>query len=215
MASGRKESEKAIRAALDSFYSQFPKSTLGMSYFFDGQLQEAEDTFKSLLDFCEKRRVSVLSVLSNMFLSTIIIANGDMNRGFRRFKETQEIMLKNYMKVAYASSESLLGVVYTQLITGSSPGLSTLAKNIGFIAKTAPFADRKAKEHFNKAIEIFKDVGAKVYLGQAFFYLGRLHKVKKRNEKASECFSVAVHLFQESDAPVYLKQAQEELVSVE
>jgi tetratricopeptide (TPR) repeat protein len=104
--------------------------------------------------------------------------------------------------------------VYTQFITGSSPGLATLAKNIGSIVKNAPFADRNAQEHFNRAIVILREVGAKILLGRAFSNLGQLHKAKKRNEQARECFSEAIHLFQECDAHVYLKQAEEALASL-
>jgi tetratricopeptide (TPR) repeat protein len=214
MALGRKESEKAAGAALDPFYAQFAMFSLGLSYFFDGQLQEAEDIFESLLDFCEKRGIGMLSVLTQLFISPILIATGQMKQGLRKLEETQEILLKNHMKVSYAQSEFILGVVYTQFITGSSPGFLTLVKNIGSIVKNAPFADRKAEEHFNKAIEILREVGAKSFLGRAFFNLGQLHKVKKRNEKARECFSEAVHLFRECDAHVYLKQAEETAASL-
>jgi tetratricopeptide (TPR) repeat protein len=210
----RKESEKAAGVALDPFFSQFPKHSLGMSYFVDSHLQEAEDTFESLLDYCEERGIGLLSGTAQLFLSSILIAKGNMKQGFKKFEETQEVLRKNHMKVVYALSESLLGVVYTQFITGSSPGLATLAKNIGSIVKNAPFADRKAEEHFNKAIEIFSEVGAKSLLGRTFSNLGQLHKAKKRNEQARECFSEAVHLFQECDAHVYLKQAEEALASL-
>jgi tetratricopeptide (TPR) repeat protein len=213
MALCRKESEKAAGVALDPLYSQFPKATLAVSYFYDGQLQKAEDIIESSLDFCEKRGMGLLAAVQ-MFLSTIMIAKGNMKQGFKKFEETQEILLKNHMKVNYALSESILGMVYTQFITGSSPGFATLAKNIGFIVKNAPFADRKAQEHFNRAIEILREVGAKPSLGRVFFRLGQLHKAKRRNEQAREYFSEAVHLFQECDAHIYLKQAKEALFSL-
>jgi tetratricopeptide (TPR) repeat protein len=215
MALARKEAEKSIGAALDPVYAQFAKPTLGMSYFLDGQLEEAEDILESLLGFCEKRGFRLYSGFANVFLSTILIAKGNIKQGFRKFEEAQEFLLINHMKGPYALSHSILGVVYTQFITGPSPGLATLAKNIGSIVRIAPFADRKAEEHFKKAIEMFKEMGAKGELGQAVLGLGRLHKAKKRNEKAHECFSEAVHLFQECDAHVFLKQAQDELASVE
>ena len=137
-----------------------------------------------------------------------------MKQGFRKFEETQAILLKSHNKLMYAMSESILGLVYTQFITGPSPGLSTLAKNFGFIVKNAPFAEKKAEDHFNKAIELFREMGAKGELGEAFLGLGRLYKAKKRNGKARECFSEALHLFEECDAHVYLKQAKEALASL-
>ena len=104
--------------------------------------------------------------------------------------------------------------MYTQLITGPLPGFSTVAKNFGFIVKNAPFAEKKAEEHFNKAIALFREMGAKGELGETLLGLGRLYKAKKRNGRARECFSEAVHLFEECDAQVYLKQAKEALASL-
>jgi tetratricopeptide (TPR) repeat protein len=215
MALSQKESEKATLAALDPFYSQFPKLTLSLSYFFEGELQKAEEICESLLVFCEKRGIGILSVYMQMLICPILIAKGHIKQGLRKFEETQEVLQKNHMKGTYAQSEFILGMVYTRFVTGPSPGFLTLLKNIGSIAKNAPFAERKAQEHFNKAIALFREMGAKGQLGQALLGLGRLYKAKKRNEKARECFSEAVHHFQECDAHVYLKQARDALASIE
>jgi len=106
-------------------------------------------------------------------------------------------------------------VIYTQFVTGPSPDFSTLVKNIGSIVKTAPFAHKRAEEHFNKAIALFREIGSKVNLGQAFLDLGRLYKAKRRNEKAREFFSEAINLFQECDAHESLIQAKDALASIE
>ena len=215
MALCRKECEKSIGAALDPFYSQFPKITLGLSYFLDGRLQEAQDVYESLVDFCERRGIGMLAALAQMILSCILIAKGHMAQGLKKFEETQEFMLKNHLKIYYGLSESILGEVYTQFITGPSSGLATLAKNIGFIIKNVPFAEKKAEEHFNKSIEVLRQLGAKADLGRAILGLGQLYKTKKKNEKARECFSEAANLFQECDAHIYLRQVKEEMASVE
>ena len=215
MALCRKEGEKAVGAALDPFYAHFAEPNLGVSYFMDGRLQEAEDVFESLFDFSEKRGIGMFTSFAQMFLSAILIAKGQMKQGFKKFEETQAVLQENHLKIFYALSEFILGLVYTQFITGPAPGLSTLAKNIGFIVKNAPFAEKKAEEHFGKAIALFREMGANGELGEALLGLGRLYKAKKRNEKTRKCFSEAVHLFKECDAEVYLKQAKEELASVE
>ena len=208
------ESEKSIRVAVDPFYSQFGKWTLGMSHFITGQIQKAEENLKSLFEF-SKNRVGVFSLMSQVLLSTIMITKGNLRQGFKRFEETQEALLNNHMTIWYVKSNSIIGTVYTRFLTGPSPGLATMVRNIGFLARNVPFADRKAGEHFDKAVKTFRELGAKPDLAQALLNLGRLHKAKKRSDKARECFSEAVHLFEECDAYVYLKQAKEELASVE
>jgi len=90
-----------------------------------------------------------------------------------------------------------------------------MARNIGFLVKNVPFAAKKSESHFNKAIEISREIGAKGFLAQSYLYLGLLHKVKKRKSPAKECISEAVQLFEECHADVYLKQAKEALASLE
>jgi hypothetical protein len=62
---------------------------------------------------------------------------------------------------SYALYEYIVGKIYMQFVEKSAPiSLKTMAKNIGFLIKNLPFASRVAEEHFNKAIEIAKEIGA-------------------------------------------------------
>ena len=88
-------------------------------------------------------------------------------------------------------------------------------KNIGFLVKNVPFAGKKAEDHFSKAIEVAKEIGAKGFQGLACFNLGLLHKAKKRTEQARKCITEAVQLYEQCEAETYLKQAKEALASTE
>jgi tetratricopeptide (TPR) repeat protein len=153
MKSSQKSSEKAIDVALDPAYAQFPKSTLGMAYFFGGQLQQAENVFQSSLNFCEKHGLGQLSAVCQAFLAPILIAKGNMKQGTELLEKAQKTFIRNQRKVWYALSENILGEVNSQIATGPKPSLSIMAKNFSFLIKNAPFAGKKAEEHFNKAIE--------------------------------------------------------------
>jgi tetratricopeptide (TPR) repeat protein len=89
-----------------------------------------------------------------------------------------------------------------------------MAKNIGFLVKNVPFATKKAEEHFNKAIEIFKEIGAKGFLGQVHLSQGLLYKATKRTDQARQCILEAVDIFRECEAGGWLKQAHEALDSL-
>ena len=106
------------------------------------------------------------------------------------------------------------GKMYSQIATGPTPAFSILAQNIGFLVKNAPFAGKKAEEHFTKAIEILREIGANSFLGRAYLDLGMLHKARKSTDQARECISEAIHFFKEGEAEVYLKQANEALDSL-
>jgi len=133
----------------------------------------------------------------------------------KMIEDVKQSCLKNERRWYYGLTEYVLGKVYLQIVEGAGPtSLSTIAKNIGFLIKNVPFADKKAELHFNKAIDTAKEIGAKGFLGLAYLDLGLLHKAKKRKDQAKECISEAVQLFEQCEADVYLKQARELLASL-
>jgi tetratricopeptide (TPR) repeat protein len=134
--------------------------------------------------------------------------------GTKLLEKAQKTLIRNQRRVFYALSEYILGEVNSQIATGPKPSLAIMAKNIGFLVKTVPFATKKAEEHFNKAIELFKEIGMKGYLGQAYLSLGLLYKSTKRTDQARQCILKAINIFQECEAEVYLKQANEALESL-
>jgi tetratricopeptide (TPR) repeat protein len=197
MKSAQKSSEEAIEVALDPFYAQFPKLTLGAAYLLGGQLEEAENVLQSYLNFCEKRGLEQFSVKCQHFLAQILIAKGRLQQGTNLLENAQTTLLRNQRRLQYAQTEYILGKVNSQIATGPKPSLSVIAENIGFLVKTVPFASKKAEEHYNKAIEIFKNVGAKGFLGQAYLSLGLLYKASKRTHKARQCILEAIEIFKE------------------
>jgi tetratricopeptide (TPR) repeat protein len=114
----------------------------------------------------------------------------------------------------YAISEYILGKVYSQIAAGPTPAFSIMAKNIGFLVKNVPFAGKKAEEHFNNAIVILKEIGAKGFQGMAYLDMGLFYKARKKTQQARECISEAINIFEECEAMEYLKQAKEALESL-
>ena len=103
-----------------------------------------------------------------------------------------------------------------QIIEGADPLKPLiLARNIGFLLKNVPFADKKAETHLNKAVEIAVAIGAKSILAPAYLDLGLLHKAKKRFKQAKVYILKAVGIFEELEAEIYLKQANEALKGLE
>jgi tetratricopeptide (TPR) repeat protein len=90
-----------------------------------------------------------------------------------------------------------------------------MAKNIGFLIKNVPFASKKAEEHFNRAIAVAKEIGAKGTMGRAYFDLGLLYRMKGKTEQAKNCVSEAIQVFEQCEAERSLKLAKEALASIE
>ena len=138
-----------------------------------------------------------------------------MSRGLTMIEEVRGICEECGGKYMVIMAEFILGRIYKQIAEGAGPlSPAIVAKNIGFLLKNVPFAAKKAENHFQKAIDLAQEIGAKGFLGQATLELGLLHKIKGRTDEARKCISDAVRLFEECEADVFLKQAKEELASL-
>jgi tetratricopeptide (TPR) repeat protein len=149
------------------------------------------------------------------FLAPVLIAKGQMKQGTELLEKARKILSKNQRSVHYAISEYVIGEVNSQIATGPKPSLAIMAKNIGFLVKNVPYATRKAEEHFKNAIELFKEIGMKSFLGQAYLSRGLMYKASKRNDEARQSILEAINLFKECEADGWLKQANNALDSLE
>ena len=214
-ASAIKSFEKAIQVSADPFYSHFPRLSLGMSYLLDGRFQEAEDALDEVLTFSRNFGTEGFGSFAYAGLGMVSIVKGHMNHGLKMLEKIIRSSKENEGKYSYSLYKIFLGTVYLQIVQGEGElSLSTMFKNIGFMVKNVPFAGKKAEDHFNKAIEVAKEIGAKALQGLACLNLGLLHKAKKRTEQARKCMTEAVQLFEQCEAETSLKQAKEALASL-
>jgi class 3 adenylate cyclase/tetratricopeptide (TPR) repeat protein len=206
----------ATEVSADPFYTQWPRLLIGGSYLLKGQLQEAEEALQEVMSFCQNLSCGVLQPIARIFLGVPLIAKGHMREGLGMIEDGRRSLLDNDRKYFYSMSEYILGKVFLNIVERPGPiSLSTMAKNIGFLIKSVPFASKKAEEHFNRAIEVAKEIGAKGAMGQAYLDLGLLHRMKGTIEQAKKCISEAIQIFEECEAEGYLKQAKEALASLE
>ena len=207
--------ERAVEISADPFYAEWARLMLGMSYAQIGQFKEAEKAIEKVITFgqicgCEHYRTR-----GCFFLGIAMIGKGHMSKGSKMLEEAHQLFLETESRPCILIYELLVAKVYSQIaLGGGAISLTTMAKNIGFLTKNVPFAGRRAEDHFNKAIEIAKEIGAKGFLGSAYLDLGLLHKGKRRNDQARKCISEAIQIFEQCEAEIYLKQAKEALESI-
>jgi class 3 adenylate cyclase/tetratricopeptide (TPR) repeat protein len=208
--------KEALRIGKDPFYSQIGRCFLGIFSFMGGRLQEAEEALTEVLEFGQKFGSEILRERARQFLGAVLVAKGQMGRGLKMLEDVRAASLKNKNRFDYVSTEYILGKVYLQIVQRGEEriGLSTVARNIGFLIREVPFASKKAEDHFNESIRVAKEVGIKSILGQAYLDLGLLHKIKGRTDKARLCISNALGVFEQCDAEFYRKQAKEALASL-
>ncbi len=207
--------KRAAREAQDPLYYHGALCIAGIAYAQGGRFQEAGPPLAEAVTFFRKCRWEWFETVAKIFLSMAWIAQGRMSRGLGLIEECRRACLENERRYFYATSEYCLGKLYLQIAQGEGDlSLSTAIKNIGFLVKSVPFAARKAESHFNKAIEVAEEIGAKAVLGQAYLDLGKLHKAKNRKDNAKECINKAIKYFDLSGTETFLKEARAELESL-
>ena len=206
----------AIEVSADPFYSQWARLLIGVTYLFTGQLQEAENALQEVESFCQNLSCGVFQPVARACLGVPWIAKGHMRKGLAMIEEGLQSMVNNDRKYFYSMGEYILGKVFFNIAERAEPvSLSTMAKNIGFLIKNVPFASKKAEDHFNKAIEVAKEIGAKGTMGVAYLDLGLLYRTKGKTEQAKRFISDAIQIFEQTEADGFLKQAREALSSLE
>jgi tetratricopeptide (TPR) repeat protein len=208
--------QKAIQVSLEPMFTCMAKCWLGVSYVAVGKFQEAEKLLDEVMKFTKEFGFEWIEMQAQVFNGVITIIKGDLNKGIGIVESVIQTCLEKGMRYRYAQYNHALGKVYLQIAQGGGgkKDLSFLAKNIGFLIKTVPFAHQKAEKHFNIAMNIAKEIGAKGVLAQANFDMGRLRQTKGKTDEARKYISDAIQLFEECEADVFLKQAREALASL-
>jgi len=182
--------KKAIEVSQDPLYTNVSRAFLGIFYAGNGQLQEAKGIFQQVINDSDQFGLEYFGGLSKRWLGIILMAEGHMEQGLKIIEEGQQTLLENGRKTYYAQSERMLGMIYMQM-------------------------PEKAETHFNKAIEVAREIGSKGFMGMSYLDLGRLYSSKGEKAQARECISTAIELFEQCELENSLRQAQEALASLE
>jgi class 3 adenylate cyclase/tetratricopeptide (TPR) repeat protein len=204
-----------IEVSAEPHYSNWGRIFLGAYFALNGQFREAEEALQEVVLHCDNFGFEYVGGPAYGFLGTVMIDKGQMSQGLKMLEEVLRSFLENERRFAYALFENILGQVYFQIAQRAGPkSLSLLAKNVGFLVRNAPFANKKAESHFNKAIEVAKEIGAKGVLARSNFFLGLMQKAKGNTDQARESVSRAIEIFEQCEAEVYLREAKEVLASL-
>jgi class 3 adenylate cyclase/tetratricopeptide (TPR) repeat protein len=207
---------KAIATTIDPFYSQWARCFLASSYVMNYQFEEAEPHLREVLTFSLEKGFELMGVFTSGMLGIIEVTRGNMSRGIAMIEESLRILKETGRPMCVPIVYIFLGNVYSQIALGEgSITFPMVIKNIGFLARSVPFADKKTEEYFNQAIETAREVRSIGRVAQALLHLGVHHKGKKRHDKARECLTEAITIFEDIAADAYLQQAREELASLE
>jgi class 3 adenylate cyclase/tetratricopeptide (TPR) repeat protein len=205
-----RSNERAVQSSADPFYTQFPKLSLGMSYVSNQEFDKARQPLQDVTDHDKKYGCEVLGTASRVFQGVIAMQAGHFAEGMAALEEAQKILLDNDGRWRYAITELILGEVFLNMTkrVKAPVRISMLTSDLRFLMKNIPFAGRKSEEHYHKAIDCARAIGAKGLEGQAYLGLGQLYGIKRKKSQAEECLSAAIRIFEKRQAGGYLEQAK-------
>jgi len=208
--------QKAISLAIEPLNIIAWKVLLGMFFVTNGQYQEGSKVLQEIEKQLEILGYYYINNVVQVFSSIVKVINGDISQGMREMEDIVQRFDVIETRYQYAYGRYIMGQIYLQMVQGGGgkKDLSFLAKNIGFLIKTVPFAHKKAEENFMLAIETAKEIGAKGVLAQAYLDMGRLRQMKGKINEARKYITEAIQLFEECEADVFLKQAKEALAAL-
>ena len=206
--------KKAMEVALDPYYTEFPKIVLGFAYIASNRLKEAEEVLQSALKFSAKRSIGIIASSCQYLLGAIYIANGRMSNGMQHIKDAQEEIKTNKRALHCAISEFVLGEVHASIAIGEKPSAFIMLKNIGFLSKYVPFASNNAEKHYLKSVKIFRELGAKCFLGIVLLSFGVFYREKKKYVQSQQHIQESIEMFRDCEADGWLKKAEEALLTV-
>ena len=208
--------QKSIDVSLDPMILCLSKFFLGMTYLFEGRLEDAEQMFDGVLAFNNDFGLEAIGTSAQALMSIVAIIKGNLRGGIKGAHRTMNTLKDIGSKYRYASVAHLLGRVYLNITKkkGRRKPLFML-KNFGFLLQTLPFAARKAEAHLAEAIAVADEIGAKGLLGLAKLDFGLLHQAKGRIDDARTCILEAAVTFKQCGAVRHYEQAQEILATLQ
>ncbi len=202
----------ALATSKDPLYTQFPRLSLGMCYVLCGDYQKAKELLEEVLRFAQTIGCRYLGTPARCFLAVVLTAEGRFSEGMRTLKKARRWWRENQALWRYTFSGLIIGDIYAALACRAAPvSWASIIKNGLFLAKTLPFAAKRAEAHYRATIASAHRIGARVIEGQGYLSLGRLYKARREYGRAAGCFSAAANLFERCEAGFFLEQARQEL----
>lgn len=206
--------QDSIRISVEPLFSHIAKLVLGMCFIKVGRLQDAETILEEALKFSEASGTEIIRSGARGLMSILLLAKGDLGRGLSLMEEVLETFRANGSRFRIAMALTMIGNVYLEIVRRrGGKGISFLLRNARFLMKNLPYAEKKAENHFLRAIEVAREIGTKGLLAQANLGMGLISLEINEIGKAKVYLSEAVDLFRSCEAEVYLKQAEAALVS--
>jgi len=208
--------EQAVETSADPFYRMFSEIYLALAYLGALRLEDAADMCRRGLDFSTAGCCRQTEIIWGVLLGIVRIDAGELNRGMAMVQENMQTLHEIGRRGPMPMGWLALAQVYLEIVKGSKPvSPLMLVKNLSFVCRHALFAERKAHECLEKALDLSMELGAHGIAGQVHLELGKLYLMRKRKNQAHVHLELAAKMFSKVGASDFLKGATEALCEAE
>ncbi len=208
-------SKKAVSIAGDPFYKLGFSTILAMAYLQNDEIKKAKEVSKSFLKFSDRFGCENYGALHQLVLGIALIDEGRINKGYNLLKIYEQRLKDQERLSGLILAWLFLGKVFSLIaLKKKKVSVLTMLKNIGFIIKHVPSAEKTAVEYFSRVIELAEEIKANGMAAQAHLELGLLYKGKKKTQKAKTHLKTAISIFETIGSDIYLEQARKEIYSL-
>jgi class 3 adenylate cyclase len=157
----------------------------------------------------ERNFLSVVSGLEANY-GLAIFLKGEFARGIKWIEDREKhFVALGFHPIQSGLSNATLGEIYLNMATSDErPPLSVMLRNAWFLLRTLPSAKRKAREHFERAAEIWRACPAPSLLAWALCGLGELAAADGRSDVARSHCAEAIDLATSVDALATVERAK-------
>ena len=185
--------ESAIRSSVSPVDRLFGRAAKATTLALRGDAQESLallDEVRRQTEAGEFRIVGLFATETPYGLA--LLSAGSFGEGVRWIETAAKRYAAWGQPFAHYYGHGVLGQIYlTMALGGQRPPLAVMLRNLGFLARTAPFAARLARRHLEAAVQECRRLDILFGLANALFHLGLLHQAKRRTREARVCLDEA------------------------
>jgi class 3 adenylate cyclase/tetratricopeptide (TPR) repeat protein len=198
--------ESAVAVSRDRFYDMAGGLVLGLVRTMQGL---PDPDFEGVRAFFA-RASDWLDCFCGVVLGLRCVQDGRYAEALRWF-DASEAWYESVDNHANAEHVRLIkGRFYLHMATGPRPAMGVMVRNLGFVARHALTAARRAEALLLGAAEFYGATQAMGRRAQALLALGTLYRYRGRGPEAARCLDEACEIFERVGAHAFLQQARSE-----
>ncbi len=209
------KADDALRICLSPVDRMAANGYKMMARMLSGQQEDAGALGNHLIRAMEEKSLTMTLPPVKMAVGIGNIMQGNMAKGVAEVEAAQAEAESWGMTFATVLGNKFLGEIYLQFVlSDETPPLSVMLANLPFLARTLPFAKKKARRYLQDALDGYQSLNSPADIAGAQYNLGLLDKAAKQDDLARAGFQKAREIALSVDAANIVSDADAALAEL-